>query len=78
VAFLDWQRAGQLDNLYLVDVIDYQPFERKAPGEEGVVDPASFSGKVSIGAYGNDATTHDVQLTPDNFVRTTASQCPLP
>ena len=78
VAFLNRQHAGQLDNLYLVDVLDYQPRDRRIPGERGAVDPASFSGKVSIGAYGNDATTHHVQLTPTNFVRTTASQCPPP
>jgi hypothetical protein len=75
VANLDGPNAYRLDDLFLVDVIGYQQEERRKQGE---INPASFSGMVSIGTYGDDDKTREIKLHPDNFVRCPASQCPYP
>ena len=75
VANLDGPNAYRLDDLFLVEVIGYQPQERRKQGE---INPALFSGKVSVGTYGDDVKSRDVELRPDNFVRHPASQCPSP
>ena len=73
VAFLDHAHVNELDKLFLVDVIDYRAVDRR---NGGTTYPASFSGTVSIGTYGNDTTTHKRRLKPASFVRTPADQCP--
>jgi len=76
VTFLNRHDVSQLDNLFLIDVVNYRPQEARLPNQPGLIHPASFRGKASIGVYGPDDTIHDVQLTPANLVREPASQCP--
>ena len=78
VTFLNAWNADQLENLFLVDVSDYQPLDRQFKNQPGSLYPASFHGELLIGRYGTDPTIHHVTMANNNIVRRSASQCPPP
>lgn len=74
VTWLNAARIGELGQLFLIKVSDYRAHEAHSPN---VDDPATFSGKLLVGDYGNpEADWREVSLLPANFVREPASRCP--
>ena len=70
---------SSLTQLFLVRVHQYQREAKKsrvAPDGSYTIHPASFSGKLEMGTYGDSPRLHKNALTAEDFVRTPATNCP--
>jgi hypothetical protein len=68
-----------LAQLFLIRVHDYRRVEEKTlvgPHGEYSIHPASFSGEIEIGTYGHSPKLYKKAITPEDFVRTPATNCP--
>lgn len=76
VTWLNNQSLDQLRQLFLIEVSGYQERELPMPNVPGGVFPATFSGKLVVGTYGNHDDAHEVPITPANLFREPATRCP--
>ena len=74
--YLNSQKPDQLHQLFLIEVSDYRERELAIPNVPGGVFPATFSGKLIIGTYGNHDDAHEVPIAPANLFREPATRCP--
>ena len=77
VAFIDAGALAELNNLFLVQVTDYQQEDRGDCARNCT--PATFSGDLSIGTYGVDGVPDTkLRLSPANIRLTSTAKCPDP
>ena len=76
VTYLNGQNLDQFRKLFLIEVSDYRERELPIPNVPGGVYPATFSGKLVVGTYGNHDDAHEVAIMPANLFREPATQCP--
>jgi hypothetical protein len=76
VTYLNSQNLDQLRKLFLIEVSDYQVRALPMPNVPGGVHPATFSGKLVVGTYGNHGDAHEVPIAPANLFREPATRCP--
>lgn len=77
VAFIT--TPASLAQMFLVRVHEYQRVERKTlvgPHGSYSTHPASFSGKLGMGTYGDSYDIQEKVLAPEDFVRIPAANCP--
>lgn len=76
VTFLDRMRLSELDDLALVRVLDpVQPEEIRSAGG---IQPATFSGRATIGTYGDGEPRREQRLGAANIRLLPAARCPDP
>ena len=76
VTFLDRMRLSELDDLALVRILDpVQPEEIRSAGG---IQPATFSGRATIGTYGDGEPHREQRLGAANIRLLPAARCPDP